>query len=208
MKIEAVQQLEAIDFDKAGGLVPLVAQHARTGEVLMLGYADREAVRRTLATGEVWYYSRSRQRLWRKGETSGNLQRLTSLHLDCDGDALVALVEPAGPSCHTGAWSCFGAPPVLAELAAVIEARATSEAPAASDSYTVRLLADRNLRLKKLAEEAMELAVACAEEDGPAAAEEAADLLYHLLVACRGAGVGLDAVLAALERRRGPARKD
>jgi phosphoribosyl-ATP pyrophosphohydrolase/phosphoribosyl-AMP cyclohydrolase len=198
MRIENAAQLASLDFSKGGGLVPVVAQHAHTGEVLMLAYANREALERTLATGELWYYSRSRNALWRKGETSGNRQRLVSLHADCDADAVVARVEPAGPSCHTGARSCFGAPPTIGALADVIAARKADPPPG---SYTARLFADANLRLKKLGEEALELALACAAGDAQRATEEAADLLYHALVACAAVGVEVSDVLAALERR-------
>lgn len=198
MRISNAEQIDALDFGKGDGLVPVVAQHARTGEVLMLAYADREALARTLESGEMWYFSRSRDRLWHKGETSGNAQRVVSLHADCDGDTVLARVEPTGPSCHTGSWSCFDAPPVLAALGALLERRA-SERP--DGSYTARLLGDENLRLKKLGEEAIELAMACAARDPSRAAEEAADVIYHALVACMGAGCSVDAVLAALERR-------
>jgi phosphoribosyl-ATP pyrophosphohydrolase/phosphoribosyl-AMP cyclohydrolase len=198
MRLDDTKQIDALDFGKGGGLVPVVAQHARTGEVLMLGYASREALHRTLESGEMWYFSRSRDRLWHKGEVSGNTQRMVSLHTDCDRDTVLALVEPLGPTCHTGSWSCLDAPPVLAALGALLERRA-SERP--DGSYTARLLGDENLRLKKLGEEAVELALACAAGDASRASEEAADVIYHALVACLGAGSSVDAVLAALERR-------
>lgn len=198
MRIETEAQLDRLDFAKRQGLVPVVAQHARTGEALMLGYANREALARTLETGEVWYYSRSRQQLWKKGETSGNVLRLVSLHADCDADAVLARVDPTGPTCHTGDWSCFEAPPTLPALAAVLEDRLASPP---ERSYTAMLLADRNLRLKKLGEEALELALACADEDRERVAEEAADVVYHTLVASLAAGVSAERVLAALDRR-------
>jgi phosphoribosyl-AMP cyclohydrolase / phosphoribosyl-ATP pyrophosphohydrolase len=198
MTITEPAQLAALDFDRAGGLLPVVAQHAHTGEVLMLAWANHEALVRTLRDGVMCYWSRSRQELWRKGATSGNTQRLVSLHADCDRDAVVARVLPAGPSCHTGEWSCFAAPPTLAALDAVIGERAASD----GGSYTQRLLGDANLRLKKLGEEAVELALACERGAGDRVAEEAADLVYHVLVACRAAGVPAAAVLAALEARR------
>jgi phosphoribosyl-AMP cyclohydrolase / phosphoribosyl-ATP pyrophosphohydrolase len=201
MMITDAAQLDGIDFGKAGGLVPVVTQHAYTGEVLMLAYGNRDSLGRTLADGEMWYWSRSRGELWRKGDTSGNGQRLVSLHLDCDSDAVVARVLPAGPSCHTGDWSCFAAPPTLAALDATIAARAASS----GSSYTQRLLADANLRLKKLGEEAVELALACERGQRARIAEEAADLMYHVLVACRAADVEAATVLAELERRRGDA---
>jgi phosphoribosyl-ATP pyrophosphohydrolase/phosphoribosyl-AMP cyclohydrolase len=165
----------------------------------MMAWANREAVERTLAQGRMWYWSRSRRALWQKGEQSGNAQRLVSLHLDCDADTLLAHVEPTGPSCHTGEWSCFSAPPTLAGLQEIIALRAASSDAA---SYTRRLLDDENLRLKKLGEEAVELALACRDEDSRRMAEEAADLLYHIMVACAAADVSLEDVLRSLDRRR------
>lgn len=206
MRLDTSQQLDRLDFTKSGGRVAVVAQHAHTGEVLMVAYANRDALERTLAEGVMWYFSRSRQALWRKGATSGNVQHVISLHGDCDGDAIVARVVPAGPSCHTGAWSCFAAPPTLAALDAVIEARA---ATADAGSYTRRLLDDGNLRLKKLGEEAVELVLACERADPARVAEEAADLFYHALVACRAAGVPGSRILAELElRASAPPRPD
>lgn len=202
MRITGPEDLDRIDFAKADGLVPVIAQHARTGEVLMVAWANREALERTLAEGRMWYWSRTRGALWRKGESSGNVQRLAGLWLDCDADTVLAHVEPAGPSCHTGEWSCFGAPPILAALDGVIADRIGGKG---GGGYTRRLLEDTNLRLKKLGEEAVELALACRDGDAARAAEEAADLVYHVLVACAATGVGLDEVLAVLERRRAPA---
>lgn len=199
MRITAARDLERVDFAKSDGLVPVIAQHARTGEVLMLAWANRDALERTLTEGRMWYWSRSRHELWRKGDTSGNVQHLVSLHLDCDGDALVARVDPSGPSCHTGDWSCFAAPPTLAALQQIVDAR-RADAPAGS--YTRRLLDDRNLRLKKLGEEAIELALACRDAEPHAVAEEAADLLYHVVVACTASGAALDDVLRVLANRR------
>ena len=223
-----------LDFDKGDGLVPVVAQHWLTGEVLMLGYATREAVDASLETGRLTFHSRSRDALWTKGETSGNTLRVVSLHGDCDGDAILARVDPAGPTCHTGDRSCFGAPPTLQALADVLEDRkATADnaddrrAPngsSASDpmpgtgrgegpddqegappsSYTVRLLDDRNLRLKKLGEEASELVLACADGDVERVRQEAADVVYHTLVAALAAGVPTEEILEALEARRAP----
>lgn len=197
MNIESTEQLDALHFDQSG-LVPVIAQHQSTGEVLTLAYASREALERTLESGTMWYYSRSRGRLWHKGETSGNTQTLVQLSSDCDGDALLARVLPAGPACHTGERNCFGTAPTLRSLADVIEQRAR-ERPA--DSHTTRLLGDENLRLKKLGEEATELALACHSGDAVRIAEESADLLYHVLVATAAAGVSLEQVLDELERR-------
>ena len=220
---------DTLDFDKGDGLIPVIAQHWLTGEVLMLGYATREAVDASLETGRLTFHSRSRDALWTKGETSGNTLRVVSLHGDCDGDAILARVDPAGPTCHTGDRSCFGAPPTLRGLADVLASRkAAADAAAGRDaggdsggtgtaepgtgrgdsgapssSWTVRLLGDRNLRLKKLGEEASELVLACADEDRERVKEEAADVVYHTLVAALAAGVGIDDILEALESRRG-----
>lgn len=198
MRIDEPRQLDQLDFSKANGLVPVIAQHARTGEVLMVAFANREALERALREKRMWYFSRSRDRLWLKGETSGHTQALVSLHADCDRDTVLALVEPSGPSCHTGDWSCFDAPPTLARLAGVIADRARSAEPG---SYTARLLADVNLRLKKLGEEAIELAIACHAREESTTANEAADLVYHTLVACAAVGVTLDDVLRVLNQR-------
>ena len=195
--------LSSLDFAKGGGVVTIIAQDAATGVVLMLAHADREALERTLETGEMHYRSRSRG-LWRKGATSGNIQRVVSLSADCDGDAVLARVTPAGPACHTGAESCFGeralSPDGLAMLAATITERADAtrdETP----SYTRRLLADRNLRLKKIGEEAAELVVALADGDRARASEEGADLVFHTLVALHDAGVSLADVRRVLASR-------
>lgn len=191
-------ELDALDFEKGGGLVAVVAQEAHTGEVLMLAHANREAVELTLSSGELWLWSRSRSRLWKKGETSGNVLKVVGLAPDCDGDALLARVEPAGPACHTGNRSCFMAPPPLAALEVVLAQRA---AVAPAGSYTARLLSDTNLRLKKLGEEAAELVLACAKDDAEAATAEAADLIYHALVACLALGVSANQVFEELGER-------
>ena len=202
--------LNALNFEKGGGVVTVVAQDAASGAVLMVAAADREALEHTLATGEMHYRSRTRG-LWHKGATSGNVQRVVSLSPDCDGDAVLARVAPAGPACHTGAASCFGdialAPDALSALDATIAARSGAASAAEPPSYTRRLLGDRNLRLKKIGEEATELVTACADEDVVRAREEAADLFYHTLVALRAVGGTLGDVRAALAARVGrPAR--
>ncbi len=197
--------LDALDFAKGNGMVAVVAQHARTGAVLMVAHADREAIEHTLATGEMHYRSRTRG-LWHKGATSGNVQRVVSLAADCDGDAVLARVLPAGPACHTGATSCFGdgalAADALGALDRTLAARASdADASGEQPSYTRRLLGDRNLRLKKLGEEAVELSVACVEEDRARAVEEGVDLIYHALVALRAVGVSLDDLREEVARR-------
>lgn len=193
--------LDAIDFDKGAGLVTVIAQDSATGEVLMVAHADREALERTIQSGEMHYRSRTRG-AWHKGATSGNVQRVVSLALDCDGDAVLARVVPAGPACHTGQRSCFDSSEsadVFTRLDATIASRAAGSGGAAS--YTTKLLADRNLRLKKIGEEAAEFAVAAADGDRARAVAEAADLFYHMLVALRAVGAGLDDVRAELEKR-------
>lgn len=194
--------LERVDFEKRGGLVTVIAQDAVSGAVLMAAFADRAALERTLATGELHLFSR-RRGPWRKGDTSGNVLRVASLAADCDGDAVLARVRPAGPACHTGSRSCFGEEALAADTLAAIDRviRARAAAPAAG-SYTAELLADRNRRLKKLGEEAAELVAACADGDASRATAEAADLLYHVLVALRALGAGWDEVRAALAARR------
>lgn len=194
--------LDALDFSKSAGLVTVVTQDARTGTVLMVAHANREALDRTIASGEMHYHSRTRG-LWHKGATSGNVQRVISLDADCDGDAVLARVVPSGPACHTGSPSCFGpialGADALSVLDAIIAERATLTTP--STSYTRRLLDDRNLRLKKLGEEAAELVTACADADTHRATEETADLIYHALVALRAAGGTLADVQAVLTTR-------
>jgi phosphoribosyl-AMP cyclohydrolase / phosphoribosyl-ATP pyrophosphohydrolase len=175
-----------IAFDERG-LVPVVVQDWRTGEVLTLAYANAEAVDRTRETGELHLWSRSRQELWHKGATSGNVQHVRALRLDCDGDALLALVEPAGPACHTGARTCFhhgdvdAAAPheALPALKRTLEDR-RRERPAGS--YTVELLDDPPRIGAKVEEEAEEVARAAREEADDRVDEEAADVLYHLTV--------------------------
>jgi phosphoribosyl-AMP cyclohydrolase / phosphoribosyl-ATP pyrophosphohydrolase len=206
-----VIDLEALNFEKGGCSVIVVTQDARTGTVLMIAHADREALERTIESGEMHYRSRTRG-LWHKGATSGNTQRVVSLTADCDGDAVLARVIPQGPACHLGAVSCFGDAAVVgnpfAKLDSVIEERARTLSQSTSDdstssekSYTQRLLTDRNLRLKKIGEESAELVVACADDDGAKAVEEAADLFYHALVALRSIGVTLDDLGEALTAR-------
>ena len=201
--------LDSIDFAKGGGLVSVVAQDALTGDVLMVAFADREALAATLHTGEMHYHSRARG-LWHKGSTSGNTQRVVALTVDCDRDAVLAQVIPAGPSCHTGATTCFTTPGVspppsdaFAVLDGTVAARAVEAPDADKPSYTRRLLDDRNLRLKKIGEEAAELVLACGDNDPERATSEAADLLYHTIVALRALGVRLSDVREELSRRSG-----
>ena len=203
--------LSAVRFGP-DGLVPVVAQESRSGDVLMVAYADREALERTLSTGFAHYYSRSRKTLWRKGETSGHEQRVAEVRLDCDGDTVLFRVEQTGPACHTGSRTCFstsvlpgrgtGEDPgghLLSRLAATIAARA-AERP--QGSYTVQLLDRGTPKVsQKVGEEAIELVVAANAEDDARVAAESADLVYHLLVLLQARGVTFDAVLRELENR-------
>jgi phosphoribosyl-ATP pyrophosphohydrolase/phosphoribosyl-AMP cyclohydrolase len=202
--------LDTLDFAKGDGLVTIVVQHAHDDVVLMVAHADREALEATLRTGAMHFHSRSRKRLWKKGESSGNVLSVVSLEADCDRDAVLARCLAAGPTCHTGTASCFGEGEphdairrLESTVAARAEALASGAAPEAP-SYTQKLLGNRNLRLKKLGEEMAELVVALADDDRPRVAEEAADVVYHLVVALRAAGVGLDAVRDVLTARAGP----
>jgi phosphoribosyl-ATP pyrophosphohydrolase/phosphoribosyl-AMP cyclohydrolase len=195
-----------IDFDERG-LVPCIVQDWRTGEVLMFAFTNAEALARTRESGELHLYSRSRNEIWHKGATSGNTQRVRALRLDCDGDALLALVEPAGPACHTGERTCFhsgelepAAPfEVLPALERTLAQRAL-ERPAGS--YTVELLDDRQRAAGKVLEEAEEVTRAAREESDERVDEEAADLLYHLLVLIAGRERGLADVERILDGRR------
>jgi phosphoribosyl-ATP pyrophosphohydrolase/phosphoribosyl-AMP cyclohydrolase len=183
------------------GLVPVVAQSALSGEVLMVAYADRDALARTRETGDAHYHSRSRGVLWRKGETSGHTQRVLDVRVDCDGDAVLYLVSQTGPACHTGTPTCFGtrAAPLLARLADTIADRDRTR-PAGS--YTARLLADGPAAAaRKVGEEAVETVVAAGSETPERLASETADLLYHVLVLLQAKQVPLERVLKELERR-------
>jgi len=201
--ITTASELDRLTFDDAG-LVPVVAQDASTGRVLMVAWSTREALEETLATGYAHFWSRSRGELWKKGATSGNTLELVELHDDCDGDTVLVLVNPAGPACHTGDETCFGgggAPAAEATLPAVWSTLASRAEERPEGSYTVRLLEDENLRIKKLGEENAELIQALLRGDGRAP-EEAADLIYHTLVALLAAGHSLGDLLEELESRR------
>ena len=199
--------MEAIAYDERG-LVPCVIQDARSGEVLTLAYMNAEALDRTRATGELHLWSRSRGELWRKGATSGNTQVVRALRYDCDADAVLALVDPAGPACHTGERTCFfqGEPGLTAHEALPALERTIGERAAAPDragSYTAELLADPAFTGEKVREEAEEVVRAAREESDERVAEEAADVLYHLTVLLRTRGLALaDAEKVLLDRRR------
>ncbi|HEU5260836.1 MAG TPA: bifunctional phosphoribosyl-AMP cyclohydrolase/phosphoribosyl-ATP diphosphatase HisIE [Gemmatimonadales bacterium] len=183
------------------GLVPVVAQSALGGEVLMVGYADREALERTRVTGQAHYHSRSRGVLWKKGETSGHTQAVQDVRVDCDGDAVLYVVRQDGPACHTGAPTCFGEPTggLLTRLARTLAERARAR-PAGS--YTAQLLSAGVVEVaRKVGEEAVETVVAATAEDDARLASEAADLLYHLLVLLEARQLPLHRVLAELDAR-------
>lgn len=196
--------IAALAWDKMEGLLPAVVQHARTGAVLMLGYMSREALAATLDDRFVTFHSRSKERLWRKGETSGNRLALKDVLSDCDGDALLVRAEPEGPTCHLGSASCFGdGEPQgigwLERLAEIVRARA---AEGGEGSYTARLLEAGPLRIaQKVGEEGVELALAGAARSPSDCAEEAADLLYHVTVLMEARGFGWAEVAALLRQR-------
>lgn len=194
--------LDALDFAKQGGLLPAIVQDARNRRVLMLGYMDRAAFEATLASGKVTFFSRSKNRLWTKGETSGDVLGLVSISSDCDADALLVQAIPHGPTCHLKRASCFPEAPgsVLADLEATIAQR-ERERPA--DSYTTTLF-DRGVRriAQKIGEEGVETALALVAQDDAAVLEETADLLFHALVGLRARGLGLVDVERVLAARR------
>jgi phosphoribosyl-AMP cyclohydrolase / phosphoribosyl-ATP pyrophosphohydrolase len=209
MQVESGTDPSQITFD-ANGLVPCVTQDWSTGEVLTLAYMNAEALERTLETGEMHFWSRSRQELWHKGETSGNVQRVRVLRFDCDADALVALVEPEGPACHTGERTCFhralGADGVATHEALPVLARTLAERrrEMPEDSYTARLFRAGQDRMgAKVEEEAEEVARAAREESDERLRSEAADLLYHLGVVLEGRGLTYADALEELTHRMG-----
>ena len=208
-------ELERLDWNKADGFLPAIVQDAVGGAVLMLGYMNREALAATEASGRVTFWSRSKQRLWTKGETSGNYFEVRSISADCDADSLLILARPVGPACHLDTRTCFGeAPPrtaveslaFLAVLQEIIAARIASPRP---DSYTARLLARGTRRVaQKVGEEGVELAIAAVTESKAEIIGEAADLLYHVLVLLQSKGLSLADVSAELERRHRAIRCD
>jgi phosphoribosyl-ATP pyrophosphohydrolase/phosphoribosyl-AMP cyclohydrolase len=192
---------DALAWDKQGGLIPAVIQDASTLRVLMLGYMDRVALQATLDTRRVTFYSRSRQRLWVKGERSGHVLELVSIEADCDGDTLLIQAEPQGPTCHLGTTSCFPHAPgsFLAELEALVDQRAAKRP---EGSYTTRLFdAGTRAIAQKVGEEAVETALAAVVQDDAALSNEAADLVFHLLVLLRSRDLALHDVVNVLRQR-------
>ena len=193
---------DAVDWGKGDGLVPAIVQDARTLRVLMLGYMDRAALDATLASGRVTFFSRSKGRLWTKGESSGHFLELVSLDLDCDRDTLLVTAHPQGPTCHLQRESCFASAPgaALAELSALVEQR---HAGMPAGSYTTSLFEKGTRRIaQKVGEEGVETALAAVVQDDDALLGEAADLVFHLLVLLRARGLGLADVEAKLATRR------
>jgi phosphoribosyl-ATP pyrophosphohydrolase/phosphoribosyl-AMP cyclohydrolase len=203
----AMANLENIDWDKGAGLIPAIIQHARSGQVLMLGYMNREALQATLERGRVVFFSRSRQRLWEKGETSGHTLALQAIRVDCDHDTLLVSVIPAGAVCHTGTDTCFGDEAqsqaaqlaFLPELEAVIAKRIEG---GSDESYTCRLVARGVRRVaQKVGEEGLEVALAGAGEDDAHLLAESADLLFHLMILLKTRGLSLASVSDELAAR-------
>ncbi|MEZ5461976.1 bifunctional phosphoribosyl-AMP cyclohydrolase/phosphoribosyl-ATP diphosphatase HisIE [Dokdonella sp.] len=196
--------VEPLDWAKGDGLLPAIVQHWQSGAVLMLGYMNLEALQATQSSGKVTFFSRSRQRLWTKGESSGNFLNLKSLHVDCDGDSILVRAEPEGPTCHTGAASCFAtaAPPpggFLAQLDALIEDRFANR-PAAS--YTTKLFESGIRRIaQKVGEEGVETSLAAVTQEDSELLGEAADLVFHLLVLLRARNLGMADLIRVLEER-------
>ncbi len=196
--------IASLAWEKMEGLLPAAVQDAATGRLLMLGYMSREALAATLASGFATFHSRSKGRLWQKGETSGNRLAVRAVHEDCDGDALLVLADPQGPTCHLGTQSCFGGegpdgPGWLAALSRVVAERA---ATGGEGSYTSRLLAEGSAKIaQKVGEEGVEVALAAVTRDAAGCAEETADLLYHLAVLMQDRGFSWEDVIAVLRKR-------
>ena len=207
-----LDQIESFDWSKGDGLLPAVVQDARTGTVLMLGYMNREALRKTLGEKRVTFYSRSKQRLWTKGETSGNFLHLVDAAIDCDNDTILVTANPDGPTCHNGTDSCFGDTirtkstrlAFLSQLESVIEQRVSARP---EGSYTARLWAEGPARMaQKVGEEGVEVALAAVTQSPEKLVGEAADLLFHLTLLLKSRQLSLTDVIAELERRHAAKR--
>jgi phosphoribosyl-AMP cyclohydrolase / phosphoribosyl-ATP pyrophosphohydrolase len=198
------ENLQNLDWQKGQGLIPAIVQDALCGDVLMLGYMNEEALAQTLQSQNVTFYSRSRQTLWQKGETSGHTLDLVSINADCDRDTLLVLANPNGPTCHNGTRTCFAKAPMaslpwLGKLARVIDGRANADP---QTSYTASLLSGPIERAaQKVGEEGVEVALAALSDEPDKLPEEAADLIYHLMVLLRAKGLGMDEVVKVLKDR-------
>ena len=197
--------IESLDFSKGNGLMPVIVQDSETSAVLMLGYMNRESVEKTIQDKKVTFWSRSKERLWQKGESSGNYLHYVSMEKDCDSDSLLIQAIPEGPTCHTGSYSCFNVQPDKLSILRVLEIlinRRAEELP--ENSYTTTLLkSDVSLVAQKVGEEAVETVVAGLSQETEKLHEEAADLIYHLLVLLKKRDTNFDAVLDVLAKRRG-----
>jgi phosphoribosyl-AMP cyclohydrolase / phosphoribosyl-ATP pyrophosphohydrolase len=194
-------QMDTLDWHNGDGLLPAIVQDAGNHRVLMLGYMTREALQATLDSGDVTFYSRSKQRLWKKGETSGHVLRLVSVQQDCDNDTLLILAHPHGPTCHLQRASCFADAPAdfLSDLDALVAARERDRPPG---SYTTRLFEDGVRRIaQKVGEEGVETALAAVAQDDAALLDESADLLFHLTVLLRARGLSLQDAVSVLKHR-------
>jgi phosphoribosyl-ATP pyrophosphohydrolase/phosphoribosyl-AMP cyclohydrolase len=207
-----LDQVESLDWSKGDGLLPAVVQDARTGKVLMLGYMNRESLRKTLSEKRVTFYSRSKQRLWTKGETSGNFLHLVDAAVDCDNDTILVTANPDGPTCHNGTESCFGDTigttttrlAFLSQLESVIEQRVSARP---EGSYTARLWAEGPTRMaQKVGEEGVEVALAAVTQTPEKLVGEAADLLFHLTLLLKSRQLSLSDVVSELERRHAAKR--
>jgi len=205
---------QQLDWDKGAGLLPAIIQDAASGAVLMLGYMTREALAATRTSGHVTFWSRSKKRLWTKGETSGHFLAVKQIAADCDGDTLLILAEPNGPACHTGTATCWGSQPPQTEAARIaflgvleqVIAQRIVERPAGS--YTAKLLAEGTRRIaQKVGEEGLELALAGVAQSDPEIIGEAADLVYHMLLLLKVKGLSLSQVVAELEARHARQRE-
>lgn len=197
------QQIDQLDWEKVDNLMPVIVQHAISGDVLMLGYMNNDALKNTLESQKVTFYSRTKQRLWTKGETSGNFLNLVDIFTDCDNDSLLVLAQPIGPTCHNGTESCFSPAQsqwgFLYELENLLKSRKT-ESP--ESSYTAQLYASGTKRIaQKVGEEGVETALAATVNDREELTNEAADLIYHLLVLLQDQDLDLSAVINCLKQR-------
>ncbi|MEX0445326.1 bifunctional phosphoribosyl-AMP cyclohydrolase/phosphoribosyl-ATP diphosphatase HisIE [Xenorhabdus sp. SGI246] len=197
------QEIEKLDWEKVDNLMPVIVQHAVSGTVLMMGYMDQEALNVTLSSGKVTFFSRTKQRLWAKGESSGNFLELVEIHSDCDKDTLLILASPIGPTCHKGTESCFASAQTewgfLYQLEQLIASRKNSSP---DSSYTARLYASGTKRIaQKVGEEGIETALAATVNDKEELTNEAADLIYHLLVLLQDQDLDLSCVIRQLQKR-------
>ncbi|MDX2277512.1 MAG: bifunctional phosphoribosyl-AMP cyclohydrolase/phosphoribosyl-ATP diphosphatase HisIE [Hyphomonadaceae bacterium] len=204
------EEIARVDFEKGGGLVPVIVQDFATQQVLMLAYMNRDALAETQESGEATFYSRSRGGRWRKGETSGNIMKVRGIQIDCDGDTLLLRVEPAGPACHLGTVTCFGDKPALGvgQLAVLERTVAVRAGASPDESWTAKLLALGQKRIaQKVGEEGVETALAGASGGQAELADEMADLFYHCLVLLHARSVPLEAVMDVLARRASESKK-